>query len=179
MGIMWRRRWFRASSSCPASSAPHDAERHRRNLMWRTHKISQIRQALLSASPTTCNRLRRPPDTEEVDKAALTPFRMNTYEKQGEGGLLLLTRNPRKARGLRPGGSREGPVCRQCYEVYQVRPTGVDRRFRPWRKGALCLQSPARPDIVGLRITRHFLLSTLNFRLSTLFQVRYEALMRT
>ena len=129
------------------------------------HKISQIRQALLLGVAYNLYRLRRPPDTEEVNKAALTPFRMNTYEKQGEGGLLLLTRNPRKARGLRPGGSREGPVVGNVYEVYQVRPTGVDRRFRPWRKGALCLQSPTRPDIVG--VTNHPSLLTFNFELST------------
>ena len=51
---------------------------------------SQIRQALLLGLAYNLYRLRRPPDTEEVNKATLTSFRMNTYEKQGEGGPVIV-----------------------------------------------------------------------------------------
>ena len=51
---------------------------------------SQIRQALLLGLAYNLYRLRRPPDTEEVNRATLTPFRMNTYEKQGGGGPVIV-----------------------------------------------------------------------------------------
>jgi hypothetical protein len=45
----------------------------------------------------------------------LKSFRNNTYEKHRGEGVLLLTRNPRKARALRPGGDHEVPVAGNFY----------------------------------------------------------------
>jgi hypothetical protein len=48
---------------------------------------SQIRQALLLGLTYNLYRLRHPYLYEDVNRATLSPFRMNTYAKRGEGGL--------------------------------------------------------------------------------------------
>jgi len=47
---------------------------------------SQIRQALLLGLTYNLYRLRHPDHHQDVNRATSTPFRINTYEKQGEGG---------------------------------------------------------------------------------------------
>ncbi len=47
---------------------------------------SQIRQALLLGLTYNLYRLRHPDHHEDVNRATLTSFRMNTYKKTGEGG---------------------------------------------------------------------------------------------
>src|SRR6266403_5297839 len=50
---------------------------------------SQIRQALLLGLAYNLYRLRRPPDTEEVNKATLSPFRMTLMKNRGGGPVIV------------------------------------------------------------------------------------------
>jgi len=75
----------------------------------------------------------------------LTRLRMNTYEKHRVWGVLLLTRNPKKVRGLRPGGNQEVPVARNVYPVHCERSALFARSFRSLNQECLTtlLQSTA------------------------------------
>src|SRR5882762_5331963 len=113
-------------------------------------------------------RLWRPPDTEEVNRATLTPFRMNTYEKQAvRGGALLLTRHPMKR------------VCPACPELLGERPSGGVRRFRPGRKGPLFTRrhKPREPRLLvhrhGLRGARRIANSVYQRHQARAVLVRY------
>jgi hypothetical protein len=93
----------------------------------------------------------------------LTLFRMNTYEKHRGGGVLLLTRfpmresvlrsiaakdlssDPKKVRGLRPGGDQEVPVAGNIYPAHPERSALFVRSLRSLHQECLTtlLQSTA------------------------------------
>src|SRR6267378_1750782 len=75
----------------------------------------------------------------------LTISRMNTYEKHRGEGVLLLTRNPKKVRGLRPGGDQEVPLVGNVYPAHPERSALFARSLRSLEQQCLTtlLQSTA------------------------------------
>jgi hypothetical protein len=75
----------------------------------------------------------------------LTISRMNTYEKHRGEGVLLLTRNPKKVRGLRPGGDQEVPLVGNVYPAHPERSALFARSLRSLEQECLTtlLQSTA------------------------------------